>query len=32
VNLTRLYLFLLHVAVVAGAVALAAWVVARVAG
>ena len=31
-NLTRLYLFLLHVAVVAGAVALAAWVVARVAG
>jgi len=31
-NLTRLYLFLLHVAVVAGAVTLAAWVVARVAG
>jgi len=31
-NLTRLYLFLLHVAVVAGAVALAGWVVARVAG
>jgi len=31
-SLTRLYTFLLHVAVVAGAVVLAWWVVARVAG
>jgi hypothetical protein len=31
-SLTRVFMFLLHVAVVAGAVALAAWVVARVAG
>lgn len=31
-NPTRLFMFLLHVAVVAGAVALAAWVVERLAG
>lgn len=31
-NPTRLYMFLLHVAVVAGAVALAIWVVERLAG
>jgi hypothetical protein len=31
-SLTRLFMFLLHVVVVAGAIAAAAWVVARVAG